>query len=127
MNNYIDAFVFHLERDNVATYKEAAQAVARIYREYGAIGYYEYVGDDLDREGTLPFPKLMGTSTDQVIVFGWIVYESRESRNLVNQKIESDPRMMELVGPLLNPNRPVFDPAKMAFGGFSPMIHEADS
>lgn len=122
MPEYIDGFVFPIARERMAEYKPVAEAVAKIYREHGAIEYLEFIGDDMNREGTRQFPAMVEAQEGETVVFGWIVYESRESRDSVNQKVESDPRVLELVGPLVSSENPVFDPSRMAFGGFTPFI-----
>ena len=122
MPKYIDGFVFPISCDRLDEYRSVANAVAGIYREHGAIDYLEFVGDDMIREGTQPFPELINSSTNETIVFGWIVFESREERDMVNKRVEADPRMTELVAPLLDPSNPLFDPTRMAYGGFTPFV-----
>ena len=125
MSQYIDGFVFPISRDHIDQYKPVAEAVAAIYREHGALEYLEFIGDDLDREGTLPFPKLMENTPAETVVFGWIVFQSRASRDEVSKRVEADPRMADLVSPLLDPSNPVFAPARMAYGGFKPLVATA--
>ncbi|MEM8671397.1 MAG: DUF1428 domain-containing protein [Planctomycetota bacterium] len=122
MHPYIDGFVFPIPKDRLDDYQAVASAVANIYREHGAIDYLEFVGDDMQREGTRPFPDIVQASENEVIVFGWIVFDSRESRDHVNQLVEADPRMETLVAPLLDPSDPIFDPARMAYGGFVRLV-----
>ncbi len=122
MPQYIDGFVFPISRDRLDEYKRVAKAVAEIYREHGAIDYREFVGDDLNREGTRQFPELINTTDGETVVFGWIIFESRESRDIVNGRVEADPRMADLVAPLLDPSNPVFIPTSMAYGGFQPLV-----
>jgi len=122
MAHYIDGFVFPVRRDRLDEYKRVAQAVADIYREHGAIDYLEFVGDDMNREGTRPFPDLVVAAEDEAIVFGWVVFDSREARDSVNQKVEADPRMVDLVAPLTDPSNPVFDATRMAYGGFQSFV-----
>lgn len=122
MPQYIDGFVFPISRNRVDEYKRVAETVAEIYREHGAIDYLEYVGDDMHREGTRPFPDLAVASNDETIVFGWVVFESRESRDLVNKKVEADPRMPELIAPLMDSSNPIFDASRMAYGGFRSLV-----
>ena len=107
-------------------YKRVATTVADIYREHGAIDYLEFVGDDMFREGTLAFPELMDIQENETVVFGWIVFESREARDIVNQRVEADPRMAELIAPLLDPSNPIFAPQRMAYAGFKPLVHGTD-
>jgi len=123
MSQYIDGFVFPISQDRLEEYKRVAEVVAGIYREHGAIDYLEFVGDDMNREGTKPFPDLAGAGEGETIVFGWVVFESRESRDLVNKKVETDPRMADLIAPLMDPASMIFDPSRMAYGGFKPLVH----
>ena len=126
MRNYIDGFAFPIAVEHLGTYQQIAAAVAEIYRELGAVEYVEFVGDDLAREGTARFPVQFQAGDNETIVFGWIAFESRESRDAINQKIEADPRIPELIAPLLNSNDPIFNPLRMAFGGFRPLVHNPD-
>ena len=120
--SYVDGFVFPISRDHLTEYKRVAEAVAEIYREHGAIDYLEFVGDDMTREGTRSFPEITAATEDETIVFGWIVFESREARDLVNEKVEADPRMPELITPLIDPSNLIFDSQRMAYGGFQSFV-----
>ena len=120
MAHYIDGFVFSILSERLPQYQEIANQIASIYREYGAIEYQEFVGDDMEREGTLPFPVLLESTNDEIVVFGWIAYQSREERDRINTCIETDDRIAKLVAPLIDPLDRVFNLARMAFGGFRP-------
>ncbi len=122
MARYIDGFAFPVSRDRLDEYKRVAEAVAEIYKEHGAMDYVEFVGDDMSREGTLPFPTLMSATEDETIVFGWVAFEDRAARDRVNKKVEADPRMADLVAPLMESSSPVFDPTRMAYGGFRTLV-----
>jgi uncharacterized protein YbaA (DUF1428 family) len=58
----------------------------------------------------------------EVIVFGWVVFPSRAIRDLAMKKVPEDPRVAELVSNLIHPEKGVFDPGRMAYGGFKPLI-----
>ena len=122
MDQYIDGFVFPVSRDHLSEYKLVAEAVAKIYVEHGAIDYLEFVGDDMIRECTRGFPDLLNAAEGETIVFGWVVFESREARDLVNKKVEADPRMADLVAPIMDPTNQIFDAERMAYGGFQPLV-----
>ena len=53
---------------------------------------------------------------DEVVVFSWFEYPSKEVRDAASQKIMSDPRMKEM-----GANMP-FDGKRMIFGGFMPIL-----
>ena len=127
MAQYIDGFVFPISRDRLDEYRRVAELVAEIYREHGALEYLEFVGDDMDREGTRSFPDLTAAGENEAIVFGWVVFASRESRDLVNTKVEADPRMVDLIAPLVDPADLVFDAQRMAYGGFKPFVRSRDA
>ncbi|WP_297797527.1 DUF1428 domain-containing protein [uncultured Eudoraea sp.] len=122
MTNYIDGFVLPVPRIHLNEYKRVAETVAKIWKEYGALAYFEYVGDDLKLEGTRSFPDLIDAKEDEVIVFGWVVFESREMRDLANKQVPDDPRMKDLIAPLTDPSQLVFDATRMVYGGFQPLV-----
>ena len=122
MKNYIDGFVLPVPQNQLDEYKRVAEKVAEIWKEYGALAYFEYVGEDLKLEGTRSFPELVDAKEDEAIVFGWVVFESREARDLANERVPADPRMTDLVAPLTDPSRLIFDANRMVYGGFQPLV-----
>ena len=82
----------------------------------------EYLGDDLKLEGVRSFVEATEAKEEEVIIFGWVVFPSKEIRDLANQKVPVDPRMAELVGPLTDPDKLIFDASRMVFGGFSTFV-----
>ena len=123
MKNYIDGFVLPIPRIHLDEYRKAAEKIAEIWKEYGAIAYYEFVGDDLSLEGTKSFIETADAKEDEEIVFGWVVFPSKEIRDLANKKVPADRRMTELVAPLTNPNKLIFDGRRMIYGGFKSLVH----
>lgn len=114
MAHYIDGFVFPISRDRLDDYKRLAEAAAEIWKEHGALDYCEYAGDDMNLEGTRSFTDLVAATESETIVFGWVVFESREARDLANEKVAADPRMPELMAS----SNAGFDAARMGYGGF---------
>lgn len=123
MKNYIDGFVFPVPKIYLDEYKKVAEQVAEIWKEYGAIAYFEFIGDDLSLEGTKSFIETVNVKDDEEIIFGWVVFPSKEIRDIANKKVPTDPRMETLVAPLVNPNRLIFDPSRMVYGGFRLLVH----
>ena len=122
MKNYIDGFVLPVPKIHLNEYKVVAVKVAEIWKEYGALAYFEYVGEDLKLEGTRSFVELVDSKEDEVIVFGWVLFPSKEIRDRANKQVPTDSRMADLITPLTNPNRLVFDAEKMFYGGFQPLV-----
>ena len=122
MTNYIDGFILPIPRKHLDQYKDVARVIAEIWKEYGALAYFEYVGDDLNLEGTRSFLEVVDAKADEAIVFGWVVFDSREARDLANERVAADPRMTDLIAPLTDPKRMVFDAKRMVYGGFEPLV-----
>ena len=127
MAHYIDGFVLPVPRDRLDEYKRVVEVVAAIWKEHGALDYWEYVGDDSNLQGTRSFTDLVGATEDEIIVFGWVVFDSREARDLANEKVAADPRMANLTDPLIDPSNPVFDAKRMAYGGFQSLVRSPNA
>jgi uncharacterized protein YbaA (DUF1428 family) len=54
----------------------------------------------------------------EVVVFSWIVYESRAKRDEVNDKVMKDPRM----DAYMKPENMPFDGKRMIYGGFEMLV-----
>lgn len=119
MSHYVDGFVLPLPKDKVEEYRAIAEKASKVWLEYGALEYRECVGDDLNIEGVVPFPKIANAGESETVVFAYIVYNSKEHRDEVNAKVMADPRLSEMGSPESMP----FDCAKMAMGGFKTVVY----
>ena len=120
--HYIDGFVFPIPKAHLNEYKKVAEQVAQIWKEYGALTYDEFVGDDLHLEGTRSFLEAAEVKENEMVIFGWVVFPSKEVRDKANEKVPQDPRMTELVAPLFEPSRLIFDAGRMIYGGFESLV-----
>lgn len=127
MTQFIDGFVLPVPENHLNEYKSAAEKIAEIWKEYGALAYFEYVGEDLKLEGTRSFTEVVDLKEDEVIVFGWVLFPSKETRDLANKQVPKDPRMAELVAPLTDPKRFIFDAERMVYGGFRRFVQSSNS
>lgn len=118
MAHYIDGFVLPIPCNHLNEYRRLAESVAEIWKEHGALEYREYTGDDLNLEGTRSFTDLVAATEADIIVFGWVVFESREARDLANVRVAADPRMANLVAS----SNSGFDAKRMAYGGFQKLV-----
>ncbi|NMP31527.1 DUF1428 domain-containing protein [Thalassotalea sp. M1531] len=114
MSNYIDGFVFPIAIEHLNEYKRLSEKVADIWKEHGALDYLEFVGDDMELAGTRSFTDAIAAKENEIIVFGWVVFESRETRDLANKKVAADPRMKDLH----EFSEAGFNAERMAYGGF---------
>lgn len=125
MTNYIDGFAFPVHRDRLKLYKEIVEQVAEIWKEHGALKYSEYIADDLNLEGTRSFTDAINAKKDEIIIFGWVEFESRKARDLANERVAADPRMADLIKPLTHSSRPIFDAERMVYGGFRSFVQSS--
>ncbi len=118
MGKYIDGFVMPLGRENVEKYRGMAQRAGEIWKEHGALEFYETVGDDLEIKDMLSFKTIAGTSEDETVIFSWIIFESREHRDKVNAAVMNDPRIKEE----MELGKMMVDFKRMAYGGFKTLV-----
>ncbi len=113
---YVDGFVLPVSKARLDEYKKLAQLARTVWMEYGALNSVECIGDDVPHGELTSFPRSVQLENDEVVVFSWIVYESREARDEINAKVMADPRM---VGDI---NDMPFNAKRMIFGGFVPFL-----
>ncbi|MCO6511356.1 MAG: DUF1428 domain-containing protein [Aridibacter famidurans] len=118
MGKYVDGFVIPVRKDAVDEYRRLAETVSRKHIEEGALEYVECVGDDLASEHTASFKDMAGIAEDETVVFTYIVYPSKEDRDRVNACLMDD----EEVTVMMENATHVFDPKRMAFGGFRAIV-----
>lgn len=118
MSQCIDGFVLPIPRNNLNEYRRLVEAVAAIWKEHGALDYREYVCEDLVLDSIRTFADLADADEDDVIVFGWVEFESREARDRANDKVAADPRLPDLI----NSTDSGFDAERMAYGCFRTLV-----
>ena len=116
--SYVDGFVVPVPTSKLAEYRKMANRAGRIWREYGALDYREWVADDVKPGKWTSFPQSVLLKRGEVVVFSWIRYKSRKSRDAVNKKAMADPRLAAFMDPKKMP----FDGKRMYFGGFKVFV-----
>ncbi|MDP1617377.1 DUF1428 domain-containing protein [Phenylobacterium sp.] len=113
---YVDGFVLAVPKANLDAYKAMATLAAEVWMDHGALTYVECVGEDVPIGELTSFPRAVQATEDEVVIFSWITYESRASRDAVLAKVMADPRMDH------DPAKTPFDGKRMIFGGFDSII-----
>ena len=93
MGRYVDGFIIPIKKKNLKKYKEMAMLGRKVWMEYGALDYYECVGDEIKQTFGTPYVKLCKLKPNETVIFAFIVYKSKAHRNRVNAKVMKDPRM----------------------------------
>lgn len=114
---YVDGFVLAVPKAKLDEYKKMAELGATVWMELGALSYMECVADDVPYGELTSFPRAVQATDDEVVIFSWITYESRASRDEINAKVMSDPRMKGY-----GPDNTPFDGKRMIYGGFTSFV-----
>ena len=118
MPHYIDGFVVPVALEQLATYRRMARKAGKVWIEHGALGYHEYVADDVKPGKLTSFPQSVQLEDGETVVFAWIVYKSRKDRDRISAKVMADPRLAAMLDPASVP----FDAKRMVWGGFKGMV-----
>ena len=113
---YVDGFVIPVPKDKLSEYKKLAELCRIVWQEHGALASVECVGDDVPYGKLTSFPRAVQAAADEVILFSWIIYESKEARDSCMAKVMADPRMHVAM------ENPPFDAKRMIAGGFMPIV-----
>jgi uncharacterized protein YbaA (DUF1428 family) len=116
--SYVDGFVVPVPRKNLPAYRRMAKKAGKVWREYGALEYKEWISDDVKVGKLTSFPRSVKLKPGETGVFAWIVYKSRAHRDRVNAKVMKDPRLADMMDPKTMP----FDGKRLIYGGFKPLV-----
>ncbi len=114
MPNYVDGFVVPVPRAKAAAYRALARKAGKIWREHGALAYFECVADDVKPGKYTSFPQSVKLKPNEVVWFSWIVYTSRRHRDAVVAKVMKDSRMTGMAASAMP-----FDGKRIIYGGFT--------
>src|SRR5882762_7471198 len=114
MAHYLDGYVVPVPKRNLPAYLKLAKFASKLWREHGALEFRESVGDDLEVEMCLPFPRGIKIKSGETVVFSSILFKSRAHRDRVNAKVMKDPRMAGMMSDEKMP----FEGKRMLYGGF---------
>ena len=115
---YVDGFVVPVPREKLDAYRAMSRLCGAVWREHGALAFRECVADDVKSGKWTSFPQSVKLEEDEVVVFSWIEYASREERDRINDAVMKDPR---LAGVLKADALP-FDGKRMIYGGFKSIV-----
>ncbi|RYD94216.1 MAG: DUF1428 domain-containing protein [Sphingomonadales bacterium] len=114
--NYVDGFIVAVKKDKMDDYRKLAELASGIWKEYGAIDYVEAVADDVSVGELTSFPRAVKLEEDEVVIFSYITYPSREVRDACMKNVMEDERMKG------NMDDMPFDGKRMIYGGFKIIV-----
>ncbi|MHC1669892.1 DUF1428 domain-containing protein [Stenotrophomonas maltophilia] len=113
--SYIDGFVLAVPTANKEKFLAHARSGDVVFIEYGALRVVECWGDDVPHGKTTDFFGAVKATPEETVVFSWIEWPDKATRDSGMQKMMEDPRL----DPAKNPMP--FDGARMIYGGFTPI------
>lgn len=114
--SYVDGFVIAVPKANIEAYKKMAQLGCTVWMEYGALSYVECLADDVPYGELTSFPRAVQATDEETVVFSWIVYKDKASRDEIVAKVMADPRLEQEMKDM------PFDAKRMIYGGFTPFL-----
>lgn len=114
--SYVDGFVLAVPKAKIEEYKEMARLGGEVWMEHGARAYVECLADDVPVGELTSFPRAVQAKEDEIVVFSWVVYESRAARDAIMAKVMADPRMK------YDESNTPFDMKRMIYGGFEAFL-----
>lgn len=114
---YIDGYVLPVPEGNKDAYRTMADKAARVFQEYGATRVVEAWGHDVPRGKTTDFYMATKAEDGETVVFSWVTWPDKATRDAGWEKIMADERMKP------DGDMP-FDGKRMFWGGFEPIVDE---
>lgn len=115
---YIDGFVVPVPKKSLDAYRAMAKRAGKVWREHGALEFRECVADDVKKGKWTSFPRSVKLKANETVVFSYIVYKSRKSRDRILAKVMKDPRLAK---DMVRGAMP-FDGKRMIYGGFKSIV-----
>jgi uncharacterized protein YbaA (DUF1428 family) len=110
---YIDGFVAAVPLANKDAFIKHAHEIDALFMEYGALRVVETWADDVAHGTLTDFYRAVQAKEDEAVVFSWIEWPDKATRDAAFAKMQADDRMS---GPM------PFDGKRMIFGGFEPVF-----
>lgn len=112
--SYVDGCVIPVPTANKQQFLDFARRVDAIFVEHGAVRIMECWGDDVPDGKLTDLRRAVQAKADETVVFSWIEWPDKATRDAGMAKVMQDPRMA-------NDQMP-YDGKRMIFGGFAPLL-----
>ena len=111
---YVAGFVVPVPTGKKDAYKAAATVAQQVFKDYGATRVVECWGDDVPDGKVTDFKRSVQANADEVVVFSWVEWPDKATRDAGQKQVMEDPRMQD-------PDM-TFDGQRMIWGGFDVML-----
>ena len=111
---YVDGFVIPAPTADKAKFIDHATRMDKVFLEMGALRVIECWADDVPHGKVTDFHRSVELKEEETVVFSWIEWPDKATRDAAMARMEEDARMMAEPMP--------FDGKRMIFGGFTPIV-----
>ena len=112
---YVDGFVAAVPTANRDAYRAHAEKAVPIFKAHGALALVENWGVDVPDGELTSLPMAVKAQPDETVVFSWVVWPDRATRDSAWQAMRTDPAMAAM-------GEMPFDGRRMIFGGFETIL-----
>jgi uncharacterized protein YbaA (DUF1428 family) len=117
---YIDGFLAPILAGTTEdAYRDFAAKAAPIFKEHGATRVVEGWEDDVPDGKQTDFRRAVQLGEGEKVVFSWIEWPDKATRDAGMKKVMEDPRMQPDAMPVMP-----FDGPRMVFGGFRVLVDQ---
>ena len=116
---YIDGFVMAVPTANKDKFTAHAEMADSVFIDLGATRVIECWGDDVPDGETTDFRKAVKAKDDEAVVFSWIEWPDKQTRDAAMAKMMSEDFSDERMDQDKNPMP--LDGKRLIFGGFAPV------
>lgn len=119
---YVDGFVIPVPTANREKYRAHEAKWWPMFQKSGAQSLTVCWGDDVPPGKQTDFLRAVGATKDETVVFCWMTWPDKATRDAAYKKMMDDPAMSTDV----MADMP-FDGKRMIYGGFEPILMEGTS
>ena len=112
---YVTGFLTPVKSEDKARYIKSAEAAWPLFKKYGALSQVETWGQDVPDGKLTSFPMAVKLQPDETVVFSWVVWPDKATRDKAWADMPNDPQMAQAT-------EMPFDGKRMIFGGFEPLL-----
>jgi len=116
---YVDSVVASVPNGNRQGFVDHATKAAGLFQEKGALRIVEGWGADVPDGKVTDFKRAVQAKDGETVIFGWIEWPDKPTRDSGMGALMQDPRMREMP--------PAWNGPLAIFGGFTPIFDTADA
>lgn len=118
---YVEGFLTPVPTANKAEYTKHAHGAIELFKGLGATRFVEAWGDDVPDGKINDLKQSVALKEDETVLFSWLEYPDKATRDAANEKMMSDPNAAEAMKDM------PFDGSRMIFAGFDALVEAGDA